>query len=52
MLLRNIISFMPAEVLQNAPDMFQSVLGNGFVAGVFSVLFLEHIIFKKTVGSP
>ena len=46
-LLGNIIAFLPAEVLEKAPDMFQPVLGNGFVAGVFSVLFLEHIVYKK-----
>jgi xanthine/uracil permease len=46
-LLGNIISFLPAEVLEKAPDTFQPVLGNGFVAGVFSVLFLEHIVYKK-----
>jgi xanthine/uracil permease len=46
-LLGNIISFLPAEVMKHSPVMLQPVLGNGFVAGVFSVLFLEHIIFKK-----
>ncbi|MBN2317484.1 MAG: purine/pyrimidine permease [Acidobacteria bacterium] len=46
-LLGNIISFLPEEVLERAPDMFQPVLGNGFVAGVFAVLFLEHIVYKK-----
>ena len=50
-LLGNIISFLPAEVLEKAPDMFRPVLGNGFVAGVFSALFLEHIIYKKAVDS-
>jgi len=46
-LLGNLIAFLPAEVLERAPDVFRPVLGNGFVAGVFSVLFLEHIIYRK-----
>jgi xanthine/uracil permease len=46
-LLGNIISFLPAEVMEHSPVMLQPVLGNGFVAGVFSVLFLEHFIFRK-----
>jgi xanthine/uracil permease len=46
-LLGNIISFLPAGILEQAPAMLRPVLGNGFVAGVFGVLFLEHIIFSK-----
>ena len=46
-LLGNIISFLPADVLERAPDMFRPVMGNGFVAGVFSVLFLEHIVYRN-----
>jgi xanthine/uracil permease len=46
-LLGNIISFLPAEVMEHSPAMLQPVLGNGFVAGVFSVLFLEHLIFRE-----
>jgi xanthine/uracil permease len=46
-LLGNIVSFLPAEVLERAPDMLQPVLGNGFVAGVFTVLFLEHVVYRK-----
>jgi xanthine/uracil permease len=47
-LLGNIISFLPAEVMKHSPVMLQPVLGNGFVAGVFSVLFLEHIVYGNS----
>ena len=46
-LLGNIISFLPEGILESAPVLIRPILGNGFVAGVFSVLLLEHIVFKK-----
>ncbi len=46
-LLGNIISFLPDGILESAPVLIRPVLGNGFVVGVFSVLFLEHIVYKK-----
>jgi xanthine/uracil permease len=45
-LLGNIVAFLPAQVLDSIPSTLQPVLGNGFVAGVIAVLFLEHIVFK------
>jgi xanthine/uracil permease len=46
-LLGNIIAFLPPGILESAPDTLRPVVGNGFVAGVLSVLFLEHIVFRK-----
>ncbi len=45
-LLGNIIAFLPAQVLEDIPLLLQPVLGNGFVVGVVSALFLEHIVFR------
>ncbi len=46
-LLGNIIAFLPAQVLESIPLMLRPILGNGFVVGVVSALFLEHLVFKK-----
>jgi xanthine/uracil permease len=46
-LLGNIIAFLPAQVLESIPLMMRPILGNGFVAGIFGVLLLEHLVFKK-----
>lgn len=46
-LLGNIVAFLSPEILENAPALLRPVLGNGFVAGVFGALFLEHIVFRK-----
>jgi xanthine/uracil permease len=46
-LLGNIIAFLPTQVLEGIPLMLRPILGNGFVAGIFGALFLEHIIFRK-----
>ena len=46
-LLGTIISFMPADILQNIPGSLRPILGNGFVFGVAAALFLEHVVFRK-----
>jgi len=46
-ILGTIIAFLPADILDRAPVLLQPILGNGFVAGVISVLFLEHVIFRS-----
>lgn len=51
-LLGNVIAFLPAEVLESIPLMLRPILGNGFVAGVVSALFLEHLVFKNRVQNP
>jgi len=44
-----IISFLPAEVVGGFPAPLRPVLGNGFVLGVLSVMFMEHVIYRKIV---
>jgi len=41
------IAFLPTSLLHVFPPVTKPIIGNGFVMGVFSVLILEHIIFKK-----
>jgi xanthine/uracil permease len=42
-----IISFLPGNVLNTFPDLVRPISGNGFVIGVFTVLIMEHIIYKE-----
>jgi xanthine/uracil permease len=46
-LLGNLIAFLPAQALERIPLVLHPVLGNGFVVGVISALFLEHIVFRE-----
>lgn len=41
------ISFAPQAVLQQIPAFIRPILGNGFVMGVFFVLAMEHLVFRK-----
>lgn len=42
-----IVAFMPHNAIARIPLFLRPILGNGFVMGVFSVLILEHIVFRK-----
>ena len=46
-LLGTIVAFFPDQVLNVLPPFLRPVLGNGFVAGIFSALILEHIVFRR-----
>ena len=46
-LLGTIVAFFPDQVLNVLPVFLRPVLGNGFVAGIFSALILEHIVFRR-----
>lgn len=41
------VSFAPAGVISQMPHLLRPIIGNGFVMGVITVIFLEHIIFKR-----
>lgn len=43
-----LLSFAPETALNHIPALIRPIVGNGFVMGVISVLFLEHIVFKKS----
>ncbi|MCL5935215.1 MAG: purine/pyrimidine permease [Firmicutes bacterium] len=47
LMLSIIISFLPANILSTFPALLRPVIGNGFVVGVLSVLFMEHIIYRE-----
>lgn len=42
-----IIAFMPAEVTAAIPALLKPLLGNGFVVGLLTVLFMEHIVYTN-----
>lgn len=46
-LLGIVVAFFPENVVSSFPTFLRPVAGNGFVAGVISALFLEHIVFRK-----
>lgn len=41
-----LIAFAPESALAQIPSLIRPILGNGFVMGTITVLFLEHIVFK------
>lgn len=41
-----LIAFIPPSLLHSFPLVLRPIVGNGFVMGVFSVLLLEHVIFR------
>jgi uracil permease len=46
------ISFMPAEKAKEVPATLRPILCDGFVMGVFIILRMEHLIFrKKSLGN-
>lgn len=46
-LLSIIVSFLPEHTVADFPALLKPVLSNGFAAGVFTVLIMEHIIFRS-----
>jgi xanthine/uracil permease len=42
-----LIAFAPEAALAQLPSLIRPILGNGFVMGTITVLFLEHIVFKE-----
>ena len=41
------LSFAPADILNQIPPLIRPIIGNGFVMGVLAVLIMEHLLFKK-----
>ena len=46
-LLGTIVAFLPAQVVDTMPVFLRPIMANGFVTGVTSAFFLEHIVFRK-----
>jgi xanthine/uracil permease len=42
-----VISFSPPQLFEAFPSLIRPIVGNGFVMGVLSVIFLEHVVFKR-----
>jgi len=42
-----LVAFAPEAALAQLPSLLRPILGNGFVMGTITVLFLEHIVFKE-----
>ena len=47
LILGTIFSFLPANVVTTFPVILRPLIGNGFVVGVFSVLIMEHVIYRS-----
>ncbi len=43
-----LISFAPAQAMEQIPSLVRPILGNGFVMGVGVVFIMEHLIFRKS----
>lgn len=42
-----LISFAPADALNQLPNILRPIVGNGFVMGVITVFIMEHVVFRK-----
>lgn len=42
-----IISFMPSELSGQIPAIIRPIIVNGFIMGVFTILIMEHIVYRK-----
>ena len=40
------VAYLPPEIKQSLPPSLRPILANGFVVGLVSALFLEHLIFR------
>jgi len=40
-----VVAYLPADVTGRLPLAIRSLLGNGFVMGLLTVMFLEHLVF-------
>lgn len=41
-----IISFIPPELSAEIPSLIRPIIANGFVMGVFTILVMEHLVYK------
>ena len=44
-----LISFMPSDASTQITPILRSILANGFVMGVVTILIMEHVVFKKKI---
>ncbi len=47
LMLAIIVSFLPSEALVTFPPLLIPIIGNGFSVGVLTVLFMEHVIYRR-----
>ena len=46
-LLGTMVTFFPDKILSTLPSFLIPTLGNGFVVGVVTALFLDHVILRR-----
>ncbi len=46
-LLGTVVAFLPAGIIDTFPATLRPVMGNGFVIGIFTAFFLEHLVFRQ-----
>ncbi|MGC1405040.1 MAG: solute carrier family 23 protein, partial [Thermodesulfobacteriota bacterium] len=49
-LLGTVVAFLPAGIIDTFPATLRPVMGNGFVIGIFTAFFLEHLVFRQNKG--
>jgi xanthine/uracil permease len=42
-----LVAFAPIEVFEAYPSIVRPIISNGFVMGTLSVLFMEHVVYRK-----
>lgn len=50
LLVGTMVGFIPAGLMNSVPASLRVFLGNGLIMGIFMVLFLEHVLLKKSNG--
>ncbi len=51
-LLGTLLAFLPDSFIVKLPGLARVLLGNGLVAGIFTVLLLEHLLLRKAKEGP
>jgi hypothetical protein len=46
------VGFLPENLMVSLPVGARVILGNGLVIGILLVLFLEHVVLRKSTSAP
>jgi len=52
LLIGTMVGFLPEPLIASMPSALRVFIGNGLIVGIFLVLFLEHVILRKTENAP
>lgn len=50
LLLGTVIAFLPLSVTSEIPFIIKPIITNGFVVGALTVLFLEHVLYRRNLS--